>query len=463
MLAIAVILLAPPPAGGALDAAAAVRAAVADARRLDAETARHTRYHSAHHVPGPADRDELYAVDSLHTNGLSRKGFVVRPRKVAPWLWALDLRDYRLNPETYALTAFGDGPLAVDPYFHVLNAAKGGLKSLPAPWLPRAELAELSRLTASQVPVVRADWWLHRTFAQAGRKGFGYYDQLGLRSRADVDALAGLDRKKAVEVSAEWAAVVRRSGVAVLPRQVFRLNATTGPVWYTKDVLAETLGQGGRSATAQRLDNFKHQGEEGAFRLPNGLVAFWLSDDAGAFVDSAPDALATNTKAGNTDGRVHVGFSCWACHRSAGLVPFDDLNRRPGRLPETFPDREFFDRNRAVYYRELRTLFDEDVARYAAAIREACGLAPAAASDAIGRQWARYLDAPVTVAVAAAEVGLPAAEFAARVRAAVRANPLSHPLLAELAQPDPDPLRREEWEEVFPLVMAAIGNPGAAP
>ncbi|HYE78131.1 MAG TPA: hypothetical protein VEI97_09100, partial [bacterium] len=106
--------------------------------------------------------------------------------------------------------------------------------ALHAPWLGKPEvIAELATLLDSEVPIVRADWFLYRTSQQVGRGGAGYYDFLGLSSRKDAEELAGLDVKTAQRVRREMAALVDDSGVALNNRQVVWYATVAGSWWET--------------------------------------------------------------------------------------------------------------------------------------------------------------------------------------------------------------------------------------
>src|SRR6185437_3694782 len=90
----------------------------------------------------------------------------------------------------------------------------------PARHLNRAAADELYRLTQSQVPVVTGDWFFVQTCIEADRggigRGFGYYDFLGMKNRADYFKIIGLDEKDWRGVISEVAAIVlgHNSGVA---------------------------------------------------------------------------------------------------------------------------------------------------------------------------------------------------------------------------------------------------------
>lgn len=448
----------PAPDPVPLTPADAVRAAAADARAMergDPARAFQTRYLAAQHL-SPAERLDLFAVDSLHVNLISREATIAKPRRVNAWLWAVDVRDYGWRRETFGALTFGTG--AREPYFHVqVIDVKGGRTPAGAPWLPAADLADLIRITGSQTPIVRADWFLHRTAIQEGRGESGYYDFLSLGSRKDAEKLAGLDRKSAEEIYREQAAVIHESGVALQGRQLFRYSTIAGSWWESRDTKAEESGRDDRNPVRRLLADYKHDAEEIVFTLPNRLPAFYLSDAAGKGIGSAPPDIASDSKSPTNDKRVHVGLSCIRCHTRGGLIGFDDLFRRVysgDRLRAA--DDKLERRLRSVYLGPIQRAFTRDTEDYAEAIGDACGLTPAGLAAAYSRQWSRYADEPVDVVRAAAETGFAEGEFLKRIRAYATAQRINDPVLLMFVGPEPRAMRREQFEELFPLLMTAL-------
>lgn len=484
---------APQPAGP-VGFADVVGAALADARQLPADAATNTRYLDARHLP-PAERRELYAVVSYHVNGLSRESKRVAPRKVNEWLWAVDLTDYRwdakvwedlkrvnhyfaIKVQTAAVVAkpvtktrqvqrydqYGRSYLASEEYTEPGVSLPAKEDFVPAPWLPTKETGALVALTGSVTPIVRADEFLHQTGAQAERKGHGYYDWLALTKRADAERLAALDRKKAEELYRELAAIVPVSGVSPNNRQVFRYATLTGAWWETRDAVNSVDR---KNAVANLLGDYQHDAEEIVFTLPNGLPGFYLSDSKGVQVDTAPDTIAADSRSTNNDHRVHVGYSCIACHQDAGLKPVRDYARRlynPATgvsLATVALDLPKAKRLESVYLGPLDRAYKRDAADYAEAVEEVSGLKPAALGKGYERQWSRYLDEPVTLERAAAECGVTPDELQRALRTYARTKGVIDPVLVGYLIEDPPPIRREHFEERFPVLMLVLG--GAAP
>lgn len=485
---------APMPAAkevGPVAFADVVSAALADAKSLPPGRAATVRYLDARHL-SREDRRELHAVLGYHVNGLSRESKIVAPRKVTEWLWAVDLGDYRWDAKTwenlkavnhyYCVRVQTPGAVAPpvkktrqvtrydargQPYQateEYTEAAAAKDDFVAGPWLPLRDTAALLALTGSVTPVVRADAFLFYTGAQAERTGHGYYDWLGFKSRKDAEQLAALDRTKAAELYRELAAIVPVSGVSPNNRQVFRYATLTGAWWETRDVFNS---RDKKNATANLLDDYRHDAEEIVFTLPNGLPGFYLSDAKGNQVDTAPDTIAADHRSTNNDRRVHVGYSCVACHQDAGLKPVRDYARRLYN-PETGVslatialDPAKARRLESVYLGPLEKAYKRDAGDFAEAVEGASGLKGGALAKAYERQWSRYIDDPVTLDRAAAECGVTPDELRAKLRAYARAKGVIDPVLVGYLIDDPPPVRREHFEERFPVLMLILG--GATP
>lgn len=491
--ALALLLQPAPPAP--ITFAEVVAAAAADARALPPGLAPLTRYLSAAHL-AEADRRELFAVMAYHVNGLSREARIVAPRQVTPWLWAVRLDDYRWDAKVwedlrrvnhyFAARVQTPAPakrtvrktrqvLATDPYGRQVYqtqeyteeladpAPKAAADHIPAPWLPAAGMTALVTLTGSQTPIVRADEFLHQTGIQADRAGHGYYDWLALKSQKDAEALAALDRRKAEELYRELAAIVPVSGVGLNNRQVFRYATLTGSWWETRDPKTNADRS---NAVSNLLNDFKADALEIVFTLPNGLPGYYLADDKGVQQDAAPDTIAADHRSTNNDRRVHVGMSCVTCHADGGLKPIRDYARKIYNsatglaLGALALDPATARRLESVYLGPLDRAYKRDLADFGEAIRTASGLAPADMAKAYERQWSRYLDEPVTLARAAAEAGTTPEKVRQALRAHAKAKGVVDPVLAVylLADEDQVPVRREHFEEHFPVLMLILGG-----
>jgi hypothetical protein len=450
VLLAAVAAAAPAPVRGPVTPAEVVGQALTHARTLPADVARTQRYLSLHNVP-PADRDEATRVLAFHLNGFGREPDLVPLTKAGADVLTWNLRDFGVDRFVYGRLG------QKDPYFHVTLDVAGRRTVAAAPWLDAKAIGELIRLTQSESPVLRADWFFVQTAVQADRGDTGYYDFLGVgKLLADFDRLVGLDRKEAERLRLEQAAVVVRSGVGLNNRQVHRLQALTGGYWITLDPKANV---GERNAIRQLDKTFVFDAQEVYGTLPNGLFAYFLADAAGNRADTAPDFIASDRQSTGNDARVHVARSCVVCH-AEGLRPIDDYMRRVYRPPLglTSPDYDTSRRLRQLYLSDLQEKHDADVSRFARALRRLNGLTPPENARAYGRFWDRYQEAGRTIDDLAREVGETPVRLRARLQEAGKAGGLD-PILAGLLADPPEPLRAEHVEEVFPLLVQTPGGP----
>jgi hypothetical protein len=459
------------------------KAALDDAKQQAPEDLPFTRYIDARFFPADklAKRKQVFDVQ---INSMSRESVITHSREVKPWLWAVKFDDYQW-PET----AFEDlvrvnfygaisvelmtaaslqedkkkndiaAPRAVEPS----GVAPPPVKKkefVPGPWLPVEETVELMRLLRTQVPIIRADLFITQTSVQADRAGHGYYDFLGFKALADVEKLTHLDRKAAIELKQELGAIVIQSGVTLHNRQLFRLQALTGPWWESRDVDDNT---GVKNAASNFLEDFKPDAFEIVFTLPNKLPGFYLADKAGKQQDTAPDFIAGDQRSTNNDRRVHVGYSCVTCHTDGGLRPMRDWVRHTYRaetglaLGSLSLDREKSRRLNSVYLGPMPRTYKRDASDFTEAIGEASrGLTPTDLAKGLEEIWTEYLDEPVTLEKAAAETGLTPSEFRDKLVAYAKEKRVLDPILATYTAQDPFPLRREHFEERFGLLMLIL-------
>ena len=217
-----------------------IEAALADAEKLDPYAAKYTRYFTFANstTQNPEEIAEAKAVLTFHLWGISHEADPPKLRDVNNHLVAIRLDECGIDPFVYGRLLFRD------PYHHVPLTEDGKKESARAAafWLgDPGSVSKLIKLTNSQVPILRWDWFLAETSIQEGRgvagTGTGLYDFYGITSRADFQKKVGADPKLAEGLKRRWRAVVKESGVAHFPRQVERFDALGGGYWFTLDVL----------------------------------------------------------------------------------------------------------------------------------------------------------------------------------------------------------------------------------
>lgn len=440
--------------------AEALAAAVEDAKKVSPAARPYTRYLSLHHVPVRQRADYvkwltfwLWSVSSEAEPG--------RPRGVSDNLVvAINTTDYG---EHFA-TVYGRLPKA-DPYFHsgdTYDGKKPNNQGQYAFFLPDAGKRQLAELLGGGDSlclsgILRLDWLVVQMTQQDGRgkpgEGFGYYDFLNVKNRADFQKLIGYDAKLAAVRKAERRAIVERSGVANFPRQLVRDGAVDSGYWFTLDVLDDNHGE--RNALRNLDADFKHQAEEHYGVGPSGLFAFLLTNDKGELQDAAPDKIGPDsTRQGRKRTRIEVGTSCVRCHVE-GLRPIDDWSRENIRFPDNTGYDAKLNRHRQLYARELASSLDRDNLAYAARLKECNGLTPQENAALHSRLWDAYVEARLTTQDCAGELGV-TAERLVQALSAVAAQGKMDGGLAPLLRGNT--IRRDVWEEVFPAAMLYLGG-----
>lgn len=466
----------------------AAQAAAADVLKVPADRRPYTRYLSLYHVSDRKQLDQWDAVLAFWVNSLSRESEIVRPRQIAPGLWRVDLGDYQWDTQVWEKLA--DAP---EPYFHVqlveivqakpartvrewwpggvnpadkrhYNAgwydaqypaveASRKVKSAIAPWIDGAAAKVLFAATGSQIPIVRADWWLSQTAIALDRRA-GYYDWLGLgKAEKDFQSLLGADVKTAQRLRKESRAVVSRSIVTLNNRSMARVPTLTGAYWFTQDFA--------RSADVKNplrlIDgDAEPDASEQYGTLPNGLYVFWLQNGKTERQDTAPDSIASDGQSRGTDKRVHVGLSCVRCHIE-GIRPINDWARKVYQPPFKLdsPDYETAKRLRSQYLSDLAGQVKRDQADYAAVLKSVNGLTPGANAKAIADAWDWYTERDRTLADVAGELGVKVDTLTEALKAEAKRTQLD-PILAGLLQGAD--ARVEHVEEIFALAQEILGR-----
>lgn len=480
--AITLILLVAVPAwgGGPADAYAA---AEADARKLTAEQALYARWFDTSTFPAKRAGDS-FAAFVFHVNCLSRQAEFAPLVKVTPTLVRLDLRDIGLDN-----LAVWERLRDVEPYFHTQLVAqtdltvkrawpgdveykrdfyadqvKTGTKfAVTAPWIDAKNAESLIKLTYTEIPVVRADWFFSQTAACTDDRKASYYDFLGIKKEDDIAKLTGLDRAAARRIQRETAAIIARSGVALHNRQIYRFNAIAGGYWETLDVKEST---GKKNAIRQLNGDFKPDAKEVYFSLPNRLWGLAAVNAAnGELQASVPDFIAPDHESTSNDRRITASVSCIRCH-TEGLRPIDDYARKfysidpaKGGALLTSPDYDKLKRLQRLYLGDLQSDYELDQAVYTRALARLLGplWTPQKVAGAYARVWEQYVDSTVSIEQLALELGCTPEKMLAAFEAAVKAKAgNADPVLIGYIRKPPFLARREHIEESFGVMALAV-------
>ena len=307
--------------------------------------------------------------------------------------------------------------------------------------LKSATYTTLCQKTQCELPFVRADWFI----ATASLPPL-YYDILDLpktdrelETQLGVNVAANIKNAPGVRV---WRAGFNESGVSNNNRIVERHEYRYGMYWKTYD-FAGNVGQ--QNIFAYPL-NFKHDGGEIIFNLPNGLQAYYLSTASGNRLDAAPIKIVSN--AGARDPVVHNGLSCMGCH-TEGMKTFEDQVRPAIEQVRNPPYNKEQVLRLYAKKSEMKSLVRVDTERYRQAIETAGGVF--GGSEPI-QQLVKQFKGPINAAHAAAEVGLEKSAFIEKIRGN---STLQNIGLMVLEVPKGS-VKRDAWTSLFSTVVSAL-------
>ncbi len=322
-----------------------------DADAVPVRDRRFVRYFTLAHlaragVPAADVQAARHGVAKL-VNSLSWGPRVVSPAAVDPagTVLRIDLRDYQWTAATWDLVVAAD-PYAVDP--------------------GSADARALSGATGCRVPAVRGDW-----FAAAAARPPLYHDILALPGTdRELETLLRVDVAANLASSRAARAGFNGSGVSRNNRLVERHEAGAVVYWKSYDFLANT-GRGNLFAhptgPGDAPTDFKHDGGEIIFNLPNGLQGYFLTDGAGKRIDKGPTAVVSDPR--RPDRAVENGLSCISCH-AQGMIPKADQVRAHVRQHTAAFDATVVDAVDALYppAEQFAELIKKDSERFRAAL-----------------------------------------------------------------------------------------------
>jgi hypothetical protein len=399
----------------------------ADLAQLPDRDRRLTRYLTLAHLAnaGLPDGDldvHRHALSKL-INSLTWAGRITRPTPVDPGrtVFRINLRDYQWKERTWDVLA------EADPY----------------PVRRHTPAAESCReATGCDSPALRGDW-----FVDAASRPPLYPAVLELpsaewelRDKLQV-GWSGPDRPNPPPPARAGFA---NSGISRNNRVLERWDLRNGAFWRTFDFAGNT----GDQNVFEHPFSFKHDGGEVLFNLPNGLQGYMIIDAEGRRIDKGPVEVVSDPK--RPDRAVETGLSCMGCHVN-GLIEKGDqvsaqMEKRMGKRPVGHG------RFGETYGGQFDTLLAKDAQRFQGALKQTG--AHVCKADPVLAVALRY-EAPLDLGLAAAEVGLPAEEFAQRCRRAGKLPPSVGLLL------DGGTLKRDVFTEAFPALVRAL-DPSAA-
>lgn len=406
----------------------AIRRDLEAAPERDREYLRYFSLAHLHNNPAISDPDLQLYRSSLGklVNHLSWKREISVPRAVDAHeaVLRIDLRDFGWSGDTWKRL------LAAYPYGFLTRKLRG-------------ELRQIQDLAGVEVPYLRVDWFV----ATASVPPL-YHELLQLPETVqELEQMLGVDAQQNVRQDRAARAGVRSSGVSQNNRAVERHVTRYGAYWKSFDFAGNRSDQ---DIFAHPLD-FREDGGEYIFHLPNGLQGYLLSNAQGKRLDAAPINIVRD-RTNPLDPTVLNGRSCIGCHFQGMKVFQDDVRATiQAQLRPRFDDAKAL----ALYVPqpELDGLFKRDTEQFLAALRQTGSETPKSdADEPINVLSNRYLG-EVSVAQAAADVGLELAEFRRRI---TNRPELEQRGLHQLLAPNGG-IKRDAWEEHFGTVLLELG------
>lgn len=196
---------------------------------------------------------------------------------------------------------------------------------------------QIQELTRTLSPRLRADWFV---FAMA-QPPF-YHEALGLpEAGKDGGADFLLERSLGINVLENLRGLratragFEKSGVSEANRVIERHAQKNGAGYWKSydfdpnrknepggDIFGAPLGPVGSLISPNASHEFKHDGGEIIYSLPNGLQAYLLTDAKGNRLNSAPTNIVQDSS--RKDGVIINGISCMSCHHMGMFPPPKD-------------------------------------------------------------------------------------------------------------------------------------------
>src|SRR5499427_1140946 len=329
----------------------------------------------------------------------------------------------------------------------VQEVVAGGALFSQAPWLDPTTIAQLIKLTYSEVPILRADWFIVNASVPPA-----YYNFLGLGNKEkDFENLVFANEELAKKARSQYRAVVVQSMVARNNRTLTRSPTfTNGYYWASHDVLTSTNDK-------NFLVNFlneKFDASEIIGTLPNGLQAYFVSDGKGNRLDFANPAVAIDNTA--VDRIVRTGRSCMICH-SEGIKPIEDnirqLNRKLTNLESVrllITDEEQAYQVVDLFGSDLDKQIVKDQQLFADAVGFVNGLDPNANGKQFAIIWDAYQEWTLTKEVICRECCCSSQDLERFVRLS------GDPVMLGLIKMPIRPVRRDHFEQSYGSFMLLI-------
>lgn len=345
----------------------------------------------------------------------------------------------------------GDQEFTLEQYYETVTEAipqaEARVRKV-APWVDFNSIAYLIKETQSELPILRADWFL----IQVSLPPF-YHEFLDFGSKEqDFLEAAFINQRDIQRAQVDIKGVVVKSGAGtpnVIPvsennRSITRSPTILGYFWRTKDVKKLVDA----NDFLRTLSDNKFDATELIATSRNGLQVYFLANNKGERQDEAPiEIVRDNT---NADRRVRTGRSCMTCH-VRGLNEFKPLPQEMVKyaIDIVSPDLDMIRILRETYISNVAEFLDGDKAIYAKAVLECNGLDTETNAAQFSKFYNRYQVLPVTPEIAQYELGMPVKDLLP-----ILGTAKNDPFLLGLSRNEPlFSVPRSHWERSFQQAM----------
>lgn len=432
-----------------------LQAILQDIRKFPSEERRYQRYFSLTHLlGGGTTKSELVQHrDALAKaiNHLTWKPKLVRPAPIESTftVFRVDLRELGWDRPLLRRQAKGTTDSPFNLFDLVLLEYPYGIMYPSEPYLTLCQEYLVATSQVRPIPYLRGDW-----FASVATQPPLYHDLLQMPlTIGELETTLGVKAEDNLRTGRAIRGGVIVSGVSRNNRVNERHPARFGYYWKSFD-FKSSEGQENIFLDPLRLNQ---AGGEMIFSLPNGLQGYYVCNDRGIRLNDAPTSIVVDTFA--SDKVVRNGLACMRCH-DKGTKPFADVVRPIlVKLQSKAPvSKTNFDLTQALQvYREQTSLdrfLTGDQTLFQNAMRQLLGKEPGV--EPLRLVSRRFLDERLTLAAAAAELGLAESRNLSDV---FQRKEFLEFGLAPLAAGQP--LARDAWETGYDRVvrLLAVGTP----
>ena len=395
------------------------------------------RYFTTTHLYNAGENSETLrayqiALSKL-VNSLSWGSEIIQPQPIDPrkTIFYIDLRHYQWDVGNDAWTQIEqEYPYSIE----FDSETQAGLSK---------KLTDLRQEMDCEVPFVYVDWFL----ATASQPPL-YHDILALpETDSELERKLGIDVTKNIQRDAGvrvWRAGLNNSRVSKNNRVVERHRSQQGAYWKSYDF----AGNVGVQHIVDYPLNFRHDGGEIVFNLPNGLQAYYISNASGIRINEAPTTIVSNPE--ERDGIVRNGISCIGCH-TEGMKTFKDDVREVFTKAPDGPAKVLVLRL-YVKQSEMDGYVREDTERYRQALVATGGVF--GGIEPVYRFYKAF-EGPVDAAHAAAAVGLETEALLEQIRKKASLQRLGLRTL----ESESGNVKRDAWTSNFSEVVSALNSP----